>query len=149
MSVIDKIDEYVTRKDTKKKIIKESTDINADILDLLNSLDDSMLDETQIELKERILSANFEAQEDDVDDVVVDLDDYVDDVDIDVDLDTIIDDDIPPSDDSPIEDSLTGVEMEDEYFNPYKMEEGKKQSKPSKKKNNNLPEKVGKSKKKK
>jgi len=165
MSVLDKIDEYITRTTPKKKIIKESTDINADILDLLNSLDDSMLDETQIELKERILSANFETEEDDISvdegDIIDDADNIEDDGQVSAEdepigLDDIIDDDLPVlsnSDEIP-EDSLTGVEMEDAYFDSDKYKvEGKVVKKgkaaPKKQKNNKEPERVGKSKKKK
>lgn len=161
MSVLDRIDEYITRNNTKKKIIRESADINADILELLNSLDDSMLDDGQLELKERILSSNFETEENDVpdedDDIVIDdvdnieADGQVSDEDEPEGLDDIIDD--VPEIEEPEVDNLTGVEMEDEYFNPNKYKvEGKviKKEKSSPKKNKyKEPERVGKSKKKK
>jgi len=160
MSVLDKIDEYITRTNPKKKIIRESTDINADILDLLNSLDDSMLDDSQLELKERILSASDDDPAVD-EDVIDDVDNIEDDGQVAAEdeptgLDDIIDDDLPVlsnADEFP-EDSLTGVEMEDEYFDPdkYKVEGKvvkKQKSAPKKQKYGKEPERVGKSKKKK
>jgi hypothetical protein len=172
MSVIDKIDAYI-ESTSKKKVIKEEigeNDFNSDVINFLNSIDDSMLDDEQIELKNKILSANVETvtddyPEDDDDDIVID---DVDDIDItgnvnpdeigtdDIDLDTIIDVDVPKlssADDFP-EDDLTGKEMEDEYFDPDKYKiEGKKVKKTKKvspkKAKYKEPERVGKSKKKK
>jgi hypothetical protein len=68
--ITDKIDEYLNRKKKPKTCLKEQTDVNSAILELLNGLDDEYLDDRQIELKEIILSAN-PVEDDIVDDIVV------------------------------------------------------------------------------
>jgi len=54
--ILEKIDEYLSKKE--KKIIKEdidSLDITDDIIKLIDSLDDSLLNDEQIKLKNKIL----------------------------------------------------------------------------------------------
>ncbi len=56
--ITDKIDEYLNRK-KKPNLIKEdidSVDVTDDIIRLIESLDDTVLDDEQIELKDKILS---------------------------------------------------------------------------------------------
>ncbi|HRS26531.1 MAG TPA: hypothetical protein P5140_08335 [Methanofastidiosum sp.] len=69
--IIEKIDEYLKSKE-KKELIKEdidSLDLTDDIITLINSLDDSVLDDRQIALKNKILSSiNDEIIDDDLDD---------------------------------------------------------------------------------
>jgi len=76
MNITSKIDEFLSRN--KKKLIKEQSevsDLNADVMELLNSLDDDYLDEDQIALKDRIISSNFTIIENDIDELPVD--DYI------------------------------------------------------------------------
>jgi len=96
MTVIDKIDKYLSKKRTVNEQSEEN-DILEDILSFVNSLDDEYLDDEQLNLKEKILSANFtvidnssDLQEPEIDDVPVDVDDIVDD-DIPIDIDEQID----------------------------------------------------------
>lgn len=94
-TVIDRIDKYITESGkVQKKLIKEDiidNDLTADIIDLLNSLDDSVLDDTQLILKDRILSSV-----DGLDDLEINLDDVDDVEDVDGDeLDQVIDEPVP------------------------------------------------------
>jgi hypothetical protein len=63
--ITDKIDEYLNRKKKSKPCLSEGTDINSDILELLNSLDNDFLDDRQIELRDKIISANMTITTDD------------------------------------------------------------------------------------
>ena len=73
--ITDKIDEYLNRKKRKKdgSCLREQTDVNSAIFELLNGLDDEYLDDRQIELKEIILSTNMDIpiEDDIVDDIIV------------------------------------------------------------------------------
>lgn len=94
-TVIEKIDKYITESGkVQKKLIKEDiidSDFTADVIDLLNSLDDSVLDDTQLILKDRILSSV-----DGLDDLEINLDDVDDVEDVDGDeLDQVIDEPVP------------------------------------------------------
>lgn len=104
MSVLDKIDKFMGKvnpsvKDKfKKHLVKEDIDeggLNSDIIDLLNSLDDDMLSDEQLELKDRILSSYDYVDVDDGADIPIDDDDIevpIDDLDLDLDLDIDLDD---------------------------------------------------------
>jgi hypothetical protein len=102
-TVIEKIDKYITESSkVQKKLIKEDivdNDFTADVIDLLNSLDDSVLDDTQLILKDRILSAV-----DGLDDLEINLEDVDDVEDVDDELDQIIDEPAPEVLDEPIDD---------------------------------------------
>lgn len=76
MTIIDKIDSFLSKPD-KKKVIKENFEESGLLVDILNfveSLDDDYLDDNQIFLKEKILSSNFTVIEETPDEVVPDED---------------------------------------------------------------------------
>ncbi len=143
MSVLDKIDEFLQEKScTKnKKVIKEEiaeSDINQDILDLLNSLDDDMLDTEQIELKNRILDANLyiEETDDEIDDEVNDED--LNDIEVSIDdIESMPDEDeVVDIDDIDIDGEEAGLDdIIDEPDTFYESKKVKKYQKHRKKKN--------------
>lgn len=140
-------------KKAKFTVVKEGIeqdDLAEDIMSLLNSLDDEMLDDDQIELKNRILDANYtiaeeEPDENDVDSDIDDIDDIiVPETDIDTGeeeatglddvIDTDVQEDVIDIDDMP---QLGGVEDFEDDNSPNfaqfesKKSKGKKLSKKS------------------
>ena len=107
MEITNKIDEYLNRK--KKPVLKEQTEVNvnADLLELLNSLDDDFLDDRQLELRDRILSNAVESE----DDIVVPENDIDNDGIIDDLADDGFDDEFATDDGYNEEDVATAPEM--------------------------------------